>query len=105
MPIRGRWIPFRMPEIRALPLNQTGVYEIGKAVGDKVLYIGKSNRCIRSRLLMHKEKTKFRVCTHFRKQQTPPDDARITEGKLLEATRENMANTHLSTKIGLQKMS
>ena len=63
MPIRSKWIPFKLKDIQALPLNQSGVYEIGKSDGDLVLYIGKSETCIRSRLLTHKEKSKFKNCT------------------------------------------
>jgi len=85
MPIRNKWIPFKLKYIRALPLNQSGVYEIGKADGDIVLYIGKSASCIRSRVLTHKGETKFKGCTHFRTSKTHSDDARIIEGKLLEA--------------------
>lgn len=84
MPLRTKWIPFRMKDIKALPLDQSGVYEIGKAEGDIVRYIGKSASCIRSRILTHKGESKFRGCTHFRTSKTHPDDARITEGRLLE---------------------
>jgi hypothetical protein len=85
MPLRTKWIPFRLAEIRALPTNQSGVYEIGKSESDTVRYIGKSASCIRSRILTHKRETKFRGCTHFRTSKTHPEDARITEGRLLEA--------------------
>ena len=85
MPLRTKWIPFKLPEIRALQLSASGVYEIGKAEGDAVRYIGKSASCIRSRILTHKGETKFRGCTHFRTSKTHPEDARITEGKLLDA--------------------
>lgn len=87
MPLRTKWMPFKLTNIRALPLGQSGVYEIGKARGNVVLYIGKSASCIRARILRHKEEAKYAECTHFRKSQTHPDDARITEGKLLEAYR------------------
>jgi hypothetical protein len=83
MPIKANWVPFTKSVIEALSLTETGVYEIGKKQGDKVLYIGKSDRSIRSRLLTHKEKTKFKVCTHFRKRKTDPYDADKAEDKLL----------------------
>ena len=85
MPLKTKWTPFKMDVIRALPRYQSGVYEVGKAVGDLVLYIGRSESCIRGRLLSHKEKTKFRSCTHFRKSQTLPYDAKYGERKLIEA--------------------
>jgi hypothetical protein len=85
MLLRTKWIPFKLPEIRALHLSVSGVYEIGKAEDDTVRYIGKSASCIRSRILTHKGEARFRGCTHFRTSKTHPEDARITEGKLLEA--------------------
>ena len=85
MPLRTKWIPFTLPEIRALKPSVSGVYEIGKAEGDTVRYIGKSASCIRSRILTHKGETRFRGCTHFRTSKTHPEDARITEGRLLNA--------------------
>jgi hypothetical protein len=87
MPLRTKWIPFRLMEIRALPINRAGVYEIGKAESDIVRYIGKSASCIRSRIMTHKGEAKFRGCTHFRTSKTHPDDDRITEGRLLESYR------------------
>jgi hypothetical protein len=85
MPLRTKWIPFRLADIRSLPMRQSGVYEVGRAEGDEVRYIGKSASCIRSRILTHRGESKFRGCTHFRTSKTHPEDARITEGRLLEA--------------------
>jgi len=85
MPIRNKWLPFKNSVIQDLPMHISGVYEIGKEEDNIVRYIGKSASCIRSRILTHKGETKFRGCTHFRISKTHPDDARITEGKLLEA--------------------
>ena len=85
MPLRTKWLPFRVTEIRALPQNVSGVYEVGKTEGDTVRYVGKSASCIRSRLLTHRGERRFNGCTHFRTSKTHPEDARITEGKLLDA--------------------
>jgi len=85
MPIKAKWTPFTKLIIENLSLNESGVYEIGKQKGNIVLYIGKSDTSIRSRLLDHKEKTLFRACTHFRKRRTSPDEATRAEGRLLKA--------------------
>ncbi|MFC2047682.1 hypothetical protein ACFLTK_05390 [Chloroflexota bacterium] len=82
MPIKAKWIPFTKVVIEALSMSETGVYEVGKLRGNVVLYIGKSDTSIRARLLDHKGKTKFKVCTHFRKRRTNPDDASRAEKKL-----------------------
>ena len=83
MPIKAKWIPFDKEIIENLALREAGVYEIGKARGNVVLYIGKSDKSIRSRLLNHKEKVLFATCTHFRKRKTHPDDADRAEARLL----------------------
>jgi len=83
MPIKAKWIPFQKEIIEALSLGEAGVYEIGRARGNVVLYIGKSDKSMRSRLLNHKEKVAFATCTHFRKRKTQPDDAARAERKLL----------------------
>ena len=83
MPIKAKWTPFTKEVIEALSMTETGVYEIGKQKGDVVLYIGKSDKSIRSRLLNHKEKTAFATCTHFRKRKTSPEDATRAENRLL----------------------
>lgn len=83
MPIKAKWIPFKKEIIEALSLSEAGVYEIGKARGNVVLYIGKSDKSIRSRLLTHKKEVPFTICTHFRKRKTHPDDAAKAEEKLL----------------------
>lgn len=83
MPIKAKCVPFKKELIEALSLAESGVYEIGKARGDVVLYIGKSDKSIRSRLLDHKEKTAFTVCTHFRKRKTSPQEAVRAEDRLL----------------------
>ena len=44
MPIKTKWMPFKIPIIEALSIRESGVYEIGKARGNKVLYIGKSDK-------------------------------------------------------------
>jgi len=88
MPIKAIWTPFTKAVIQALSINEAGVYEIGKARGNVVLYIGKSDTSIRSRLLNHKEKTRFRACTHFRKRRTNPDDASDAERRLLLAYKK-----------------
>lgn len=84
MPIKAKWIPFDKDIIENLALREAGVYEIGKARGNVVLYVGKSDKSIRSRLLNHKEKIAFATCTHFRKRKTHPDDAARAERRLLE---------------------
>jgi hypothetical protein len=83
VPIKATWILFRKEIIEALSTTETGVYEIGRARGNVVLYIGKSDKSVRSRLLTHKGKTAFAACTHFRKRKTKPDDAAKAEAKLL----------------------
>ena len=83
MPIKAKWIPFKKEVIEALAMNESGVYEIGKARGNSVLYIGKSDKSIRSRLLNHKEKLAFKDCTHFRKRKTASDEAAKAEERLL----------------------
>ena len=83
MPIKAKWIPFTRTYIEALALQESGVYEVGRQLGNVVLYIGKSDTSVRSRLLDHKEKTRFRACTHFRKRRTSPDTATKAEDKLL----------------------
>ncbi|MFC1916580.1 hypothetical protein ACFLX1_00380 [Chloroflexota bacterium] len=83
MPIKAKWIEFKKEIIEYLALKESGVYEIGKAKGDVVLYIGQSDTSIRSRLLIHKGKTDFVACTHFRKRKTSPDDAGKAEDKLI----------------------
>ncbi len=85
MPIKAKWIPFKKEIIEALSLTESGVYEIGKARGDVVLYIGKSDTSIRARLLNHKEKSAFTACTHFRKRKTSPREASKAESRLLVA--------------------
>lgn len=83
MPIKAKWILFRKEIIEALSTTETGVYEIGRARGNAVLYIGRSDKSIRSRLLSHKEKIAFAECTHFRKRKTQSEDAAKAETKLL----------------------
>lgn len=83
MPIKAKWVPFKKEIIEALSLTESGVYEIGKARGNVVLYIGRSDTSIRSRLLNHKEKVAFATCTHFRKRKTSPQDAAKAEERLL----------------------
>lgn len=83
MPIKAKWIPFKKEVIEALSLTESGVYEIGKARGNVVLYIGKSDKSLRSRLLNHKEKVAFTACTHFRKRKTSPQEAIRAEDRLL----------------------
>lgn len=83
MPIKAKWVPFEENVIEALALREAGVYEIGKARGNAVLYIGKSDKSIRQRLLEHKGKTAFAECTHFRKRKTQPANAASAETKLL----------------------
>ncbi|MBI4266798.1 MAG: hypothetical protein HY668_00320 [Chloroflexi bacterium] len=82
MPLRTKWSPFNLQTIKAMKQGISGVYEVGKATGDEVRYIGKSERCIRSRLRTHKGETLFRGCTHFRISRTNSDDAQRTEKKL-----------------------
>lgn len=84
MPIKNRWFPFKKPDIEDLPMRSCGVYEVGKARGNKVLYVGKSVSSIRARLLTHKAKIDFQECTHFRIQRTTyPEDADRLEKQLL----------------------
>jgi len=51
MPIKAKWYPFSKTAIELLPMSESGVYEIGRQMGNVVLYIGKSDTSIRSRLL------------------------------------------------------
>ena len=88
MPIKAKWILFRKEIIEALSTTETGVYEIGRARGNAVLYIGKSDKSIRSRLLNHKEKVAFKDCTHFRKRKTTADGAAKAEERLLSEYRK-----------------
>jgi len=88
MPIKAKWIPFTHVVVEALSIGEAGVYEIGKARGNIVLYIGKSDASIRDRLRTHKKETKFRGCTHFRKRRTSPDDAKSAEDRLLSAYKK-----------------
>ena len=84
MPIRNKWLLFKDTVIQDLPMRCSGVYEVGKARGNKVLYIGKSRSSIRSRLLTHKAKIEFQECTHFRMKKTIyPEDADKQEKQLL----------------------
>ena len=83
MSIKAKWVPFKKEIIENLSLTESGVYEIGRARSNVVLYIGKSDKSIRSRLLNHKEKTAFATCTHFRKRKTSPEDATGAEDRLL----------------------
>jgi len=84
LPIKNKWFPFTKPVIEDLPMRSCGVYEVGKARGNKVLYIGKSVSSIRSRLITHKAKIEFQECTHFRmKRITYPEDADKLEKQLL----------------------
>lgn len=85
MPIKADWIEFKLENIKTLALNESGVYEVGKQKGNMVLYIGKSDTSIRGRLLDHKEKTKFQICTHFRIRRTAPEDAEGAEGRLMDS--------------------
>jgi len=89
MPIKAKWIPFNKEIIEALSLSEAGVYEIGKARGNVVLYIGKSDKSIRSRLLNHKEKLAFKDCTHFRKRKTTSDGAAKAEERLLSEYKKS----------------
>jgi len=99
MPIKAKWIEFKKEIIENLALKESGVYEIGKAKGDVVLYIGKSDTSIRSRLLLHKGKTDFTICTHFRKRKTDPDDAAKAEDKLLTIYEKQYGKRPLLNKI------
>ena len=83
MPIKAPWVGFKKEIIGALALEESGVYELGYKKSDEVVYIGKSEDSIRSRLLDHKEKAKFVGVTHFRKRKTSPEEAPNTERKLL----------------------
>ena len=99
MPIKSKWTPFTKVVIDVLPMNEAGVYELGKTKGDLVLYIGKSDTSIRSRLLDHKEKSKFKICTHFRKRRTDPNDAIEAEKRLLLAHKKQFGKLPLLNKI------
>ena len=99
MPIKAKWIPFTKVVIEALPMTEKGVYEIGRLRGNVVLYIGKSDTSIRSRLSSHKEKTRFRVCTHFRKRRTSSSEAADAERRLLAAHKKTHGKYPLLNKI------
>jgi hypothetical protein len=88
MPIKSKWIQFSKHLIEALAIEEPGVYEIGKARGNVVLYIGKSETSIRSRLLYHKRLVAFRECTHFRKRRSTRQAAPRAEEILLSEYRK-----------------
>jgi hypothetical protein len=86
MPIKAEWSDFTDSNIKYLSLDDAGVYEIGKKVGNVVLYIGKSNSSIRSRLKLRKKETAFSKCTHFRFRRTKDADA--AEKRLMDAYKK-----------------
>ena len=88
MPITAKWIPFNRASIEALAIKESGVYEVGKALGNIVLYIGRSEASIRGRMLTHKGETRFRGCTHFRFRRANPDSVQKAEDRLLEGYKK-----------------
>jgi len=60
----GAWHPFKKIEIKKAPACK-GVYELCDAKGE-IVYIGSSEHSIRSRLEIHKTKTKFMKAKNFR---------------------------------------
>lgn len=88
MPIRNVWRPFTKGSIKASASEEAGVYEIGDAKGE-VVYIGKSETSIKSRLLKHKEKSRFRLAKQFRFMPVKyPKDPEEIENKLCEAYKK-----------------
>ena len=88
MPIKAPWVEFKKEIIEALAVRESGVYELGYKKSDKVVYIGKSDDSIRSRLLDHKSRARFVRVTHFRKRKTSPEEAPTAERKLLQAYKK-----------------
>jgi len=69
MPIqRNKWWPFTKLSIKSAP-KRAGIYELGDAKGE-VVYIGSSRTSIQSRLVLHKQKSRFMHVKHFRFQKT-----------------------------------
>ena len=82
MLINRVWRPFTKSDIKASSSEEAGVYEIGNAKGE-VVYIGKSESSIKSRLLKHKEKSRFRLAKQFRFMPVKyPNDPEEIENKL-----------------------
>ena len=99
MPIKSKWVQFKKELIEALAIREAGVYEVGRARGNVVLYIGKSSKSIRSRLLDHKEKVAFATCTHFRKRRTSTDAVAKAEARLLLDFKKKHGRYPLLNKI------
>ena len=73
--------PFTKAEVNNSPTDK-GVYELFDAKGE-VVYIGSSEKSIRSRLLIHKSKTKFMKVKAFRFMRVS-DDRMWTTAKHIE---------------------
>jgi len=83
MPIKAEWVEFKLENIRALPADLIGVYEVGYKRGSRIVYIGSGT--IRSRLLMHKAKISFMGVTHFRRRSiNSVEGARNAEARLIK---------------------
>lgn len=80
MPIKAEWKPFNLTICRMCP-EKAGVYEIGYAANGMVVYVGKSNSSLKSRLMKHIERKDFIDVTHFRYRLT--EQARHAEYRLL----------------------
>jgi hypothetical protein len=85
MPIKADWLQFDLPTCRYCP-DSSGVYELGYATNGLVVYIGKSNSSVKSRLMKHIERKDFIGVTHFRFRKT--DEARHAEYRLLSEYRK-----------------
>ncbi len=85
MPIKADWKLFDLPTCRMCP-EDSGVYELGYATNGIVVYIGKSNSSLKSRLMKHIERKDFTDVTHFRFRKT--EEARRAEYRLLSEYRK-----------------
>ncbi len=87
MPIRNKWWPFTDTGVLKAP-EEAGAYELGDVNG-VVVYIGKSDNSIRSRLLNHRKRKHFMKVKHFRyKRVEYAQDAVELEAQLFSAFKK-----------------
>lgn len=82
MPINQKWYSFTDEVVSLIP-EKSGVYELGNAKTDVVVYIGSSESSIRSRLREHRKMKRFMKVSHFRFKRVASEDARNMEAKLV----------------------
>ena len=66
-----KWIPFTVSNVNKVPACR-GVYRIC-AVKREIVYIGSSEKSIRSRLVTHKSKVQFIPAKYFQYMRVSPD--------------------------------